>query len=152
MLGLLTHPNVGKGLAVSLCSTAPPPSHPPPPVLGSLSSQRDPCGRLAFLFPQLAREELVLLLADLGQLFPGFLQFPFLLQHLLLGCDDLGKRDKDGATEAQGMKNQPTSLTEKQLERGRVQVMRRLTPPRGPPREAALSPSSQMGKGQRGSS
>jgi hypothetical protein len=52
-------------------------------------------GVLALIFPQLCGEEFVLLLADLGQLLPGFLQLSFFLQHFLLGCNDL-KGDKSG--------------------------------------------------------
>lgn len=54
---------------------------------------RHRCSRLLSLFlavlPQLRREEFVLLLSDHGQLLPGFIQFPFFPQHLLLGGDDL---------------------------------------------------------------
>ncbi|TNN57038.1 hypothetical protein EYF80_032759 [Liparis tanakae] len=41
---------------------------------------------------QLARQELVLLLSDLSQLFPGFLQLSLLPQHLLLSRDDLRRQ------------------------------------------------------------
>ena len=41
---------------------------------------------------ELAGQELVLLLSDLGQLLPSFLQLPLLPQHLLLRCDDLETR------------------------------------------------------------
>lgn len=38
---------------------------------------------------ELTGQKLVLLLSDLRQLLPGFLQLPLLPQHLLLGGDDL---------------------------------------------------------------
>lgn len=51
------------------------------------------------LISKLCGQELVLLLPDLGQLFPCFFQLPFLPEHFFLGSNDL-------RTEVRGLAHQ----------------------------------------------